>query len=601
MLAVMASRGPDGTSTWAGDKITLGYGALHATPESVGEQMPLVDRLTGNVVVADVRLDNRPELMNKLGLDGRDASKIGDGRLLLDAYRTWGEDCVDQLLGDFAFAIWDERRQQLFLARDHFGAKPLTYHSSDGLFAFASDSRSVVGLEGVPQMVNRDRVVDFLVEETEWFDTTSTFFEMVHRLPPANTQTISASDRRLRRYWHLPEPETLRLRSDAEYEEATREVLELAVACRLRGATSVGVMLSGGIDSGSIAAMALRQGPVFTYSAVSEDEPCMESSLIRQATGVLPVTPHFAYRSAVHATCGDFMSEQRHRESLFTNGAMPRTLFSLAATDGRRSVLTGVLADEVASLSCGAAMGVFLADRQPLNVLRLLASNGNLGGRKRRIVLARSAIVSTLARNRMAWKARSSLQDRRWRSWKRRHTRTLHLRLDSEEQMRLDRRLDTTQWRSQHSDDAGALRHRLFDRGYGVAALERYDRSAASSSVECRSPFMDRRVVEFFQTLPAQQLISGGWTKSVLRRSMVCRLPTSVVWSRHKQHLGWSFTSEWAGADPKRFLYGLPSNHPLHAYVNVDDLLAAAVHDDDSLDSYLRPACAGLWLEQHQV
>ena len=163
MLAVMASRGPDGTSTWAGDKITLGHGALHATPESVDEQMPLVDRLTGNVIVADVRLDNRPELITKLGLGGQDPSKIGDGRLLLDAYRTWGEDCVDHLLGDFAFAIWDERRQQLFLARDHFGAKPLTYHSSDDLFAFASDSRSVVGLEDVPKTINRDRVFDFLV------------------------------------------------------------------------------------------------------------------------------------------------------------------------------------------------------------------------------------------------------------------------------------------------------------------------------------------------------------------------------------------------------------------------------------------------------
>ena len=211
MLAVMASRGPDGTRTWTGDKITLGHGALHATPESVGEQMPLVDPLTGNVIVADVRLDNRPELLSLLGLDGRDPSQIGDGRLLLDAYRNWGEDCVDHLLGDFAFAIWDERRQQLFLARDHFGAKPLTYHSSDGLFAFASDSRSVVGLQDVPTGINRDRVFDFLVEATEWTSATQTFFEHVHRLQAAHTMTIVGTTKRARRYWHLPEPEILHL------------------------------------------------------------------------------------------------------------------------------------------------------------------------------------------------------------------------------------------------------------------------------------------------------------------------------------------------------------------------------------------------------
>ena len=96
--------------------------------------MPLVDRTTGNVIVADVRLDNRIRVDRhaRLGWPA-DASTFGDGRLLLDAYREWGEDCVDHLLGDFAFAIWDDRRQQLFLARDHFGAKPLTYHCSDQL------------------------------------------------------------------------------------------------------------------------------------------------------------------------------------------------------------------------------------------------------------------------------------------------------------------------------------------------------------------------------------------------------------------------------------------------------------------------------------
>ena len=87
----------------------------------------------------------------------------------------------------------------------------------------------MVGLDDVPKAINRDRVFDFLVGETEWVDTTSTFFAKVDRLPPAHTMTVSPTDQRVRRYWHLPEPELLRLGSDAEYEEATREVLDLAV------------------------------------------------------------------------------------------------------------------------------------------------------------------------------------------------------------------------------------------------------------------------------------------------------------------------------------------------------------------------------------
>ena len=289
-----------------------------------------------------------------------------------------GEDCVDHLLGDFAFAIWDERRRQLFLARDHFGAKPLTYHCSEHLVAFASDSRSVIGLEDVPATINRDRVFDFLVDATEWIDTTSTFFAQVHRLPPAHTLTITATDQRLRRYWHLPEPDMLRLRSDEEYEEATREVLDLAVRCRLRGRGDVGVVLSGGIDSSSIAATARNQGRVRSYSAVSDRDDTTETAFIRATTAKLSLDAHYVDPSQVHQSCGDFTSMQRSCESLFDNGAMVRAVFDAARQDGCRSVVTGVLADEVVEISASLAMSVFLADRRPAKVVQLVASSGNM-------------------------------------------------------------------------------------------------------------------------------------------------------------------------------------------------------------------------------
>ena len=598
MLAVMASRGPDGTHTWSGDRITLGHGALHATPEAVGEQMPLADPLTGNVIVADVRLDNRPELLTELGADGQDASQIGDGRLLLDAYRTWGEDCVDHLLGDFAFAIWDERRHQLFLARDHFGAKPLTYHSSEHLFAFASDSRSVIGLEDVPGTINRDRVFDFLVGATEWGDTTSTFFAAVHRLAPAHTSTITDTSERVRRYWNLPEPTPLRLRSDAEYEEAAREVLGLAVACRLRGEDAAGVLLSGGIDSASVTSMALDHGPLHAYSAVSNDDGCVETALIRSMESALPIETHLVDRSSVRHTCGDFADVQRARESLFTNGAMLRTLYSTAAADGRRSLLSGMLADEVVAISPVVAMRCFVADRQPLELARLVLADGNIRAMSSRIGLARSAISSTLAGNRRFEDRLASRRAERWEAWKRQHLDGVHLRLDPEEKVRLDHRLDATPWTLRAGDGPGSLRHRLFDSGYGSTALERYDRSAAACSIESRSPYMDRRVVEFFQRLPARQLVAAGWTKSVVRRSMLGRLPPEVVWSRHTRHLGWSFTLEWFTIDAETYLRDLPSAHALHEYVDVASLLSRPFGDDESpVDRYLPAVSLGLWLE----
>ena len=402
MLSVMASRGPDGTYTWVNDAITLGHGALHATPESVNEVMPLVDRATGNVIVADVRLDNRDELIGALRLDGVATAEIGDGRLLLDAYRKWGEDCVDHLLGDFAFAIWDERRRQLFLARDPFGAKPLTYHCSEHLMAFASDSRSVVGLEDVPSTIDRDRVFDFLVDVTEWIDTSSTFFAEVRRLPPAHVLTITATGQRLRRYWHLLEPELLRLRCDEEYQEATREVLDLAVRCRMRGRADVGVVLSGGIDSSSIAATARRFGPVRSYSAVSDHDDTTETAFIRATVAKLSLDAGYVDPSQVHELCGDFTTVQRSSESLFDNGPMVDAVFGAAGRDGCRSVVSGVLGDEVVEIPASQAMRSFLAERRPVEVLRLAVSRGNLASRAGRFGLPRSAI-SVLLGHRHTW------------------------------------------------------------------------------------------------------------------------------------------------------------------------------------------------------
>jgi asparagine synthase (glutamine-hydrolysing) len=597
MLSMMASRGPDGTHTWAHDTITLGHGALHATPESVGEVMPLVDRTTGNVIVADVRLDNRGELIDALRLGGP-ADQLGDGRLLLDAYREWGEDCVDHLLGDFAFVIWDERRRRLFLARDHFGAKPLTYHCSEHLFAFASDSRFVVGLEGVHRTINRDRVFDFLVASTEWIDTTSTLFAAVHRLPPAHTFTITATEQRLRRYWHLPEPDMLRLRSNEEYEEATRAVLDQAVRSRLRGQADVGVVLSGGIDSSSIAATARIEGRVRSYSAVSERDDTTETAFIRATAAKLHLDASYVTPSQVRDVVGDFTSVQRGNESLFDNGALVRAVFGAARRDGCRSVVSGVLADEVVAIPASLAMRSFLADRQGSQVVRLAVSRGNLATDAGRLGLSRSAVSVLLTRS---VRVEHVLRGRRARQRNERLRRSLRgriLRATDEERTRLITRLDAITARSAPGDTPWSTRHRLFDGGYSAAALERYDRAAADCSLESRCPFMDRRLVEFFQSLPADQLVSGGWSKSILRRSMAYQLPTPIVWNREKPHLGPQFTEAWVDRDPTEFLRDLVLGHPVGEFVDGAELLARADDDpEDSEEWRLRSMGLGLWLE----
>jgi asparagine synthase (glutamine-hydrolysing) len=126
MTVHMQSRGPDGAQHFHDGACALGHTLLATTPEALHETMPLTHMPSGCTITADVRLDNRDELLPVLGLI--DAGRVvGDGEIILHAYLKWGEDCPLHLLGDFAFAIWDSRAQRIFAARDHMGMKQLIH------------------------------------------------------------------------------------------------------------------------------------------------------------------------------------------------------------------------------------------------------------------------------------------------------------------------------------------------------------------------------------------------------------------------------------------------------------------------------------------
>jgi asparagine synthase (glutamine-hydrolysing) len=127
MSEVLAHRGPDGSKIWLYENLGLGHRMLWTTPESLREILPLATADGNLVITADARIDNRDELIRLLGLQNHQADTISDSELILTSYQKWGEQCPEKLLGDFAFAIWDARRQSFFCARDRFGVKPFYY------------------------------------------------------------------------------------------------------------------------------------------------------------------------------------------------------------------------------------------------------------------------------------------------------------------------------------------------------------------------------------------------------------------------------------------------------------------------------------------
>ena len=144
MVDILAHRGPDGADIWVDGCVGLGHRMLWTTPESLIEKLPLENQRGDLVITADARIDNRDELIAALQINNRPSDKVVDSELILAAYEKWGEDCPEHLLGDFAFAIWDERRELLFCARDHFGVKPFYYYFANNTFAFGSEIKALL-------------------------------------------------------------------------------------------------------------------------------------------------------------------------------------------------------------------------------------------------------------------------------------------------------------------------------------------------------------------------------------------------------------------------------------------------------------------------
>jgi asparagine synthase (glutamine-hydrolysing) len=251
----LSYRGPDWRDTWSSGSIGFGHTMLRTTRESQNEQQPA--SLDGQLwITADARIDCREELRSKLaqkshGAPGRTAP---DSDFILHAYAAWGADCVQHLRGDFAFAIWDARKKLLFGARDHFGVKPFYYAELGELFLFSNTLDCLRQHPDVSGELNDAAIGDFLLFGLNC-DAATTTFRDIRRLPAAHVITVSSEGLRIQRYWSAPTEGRIRYNRMEDYVEHFQILLQAAVADRTR-ADRAGILLSGGLDSGTVATTA---------------------------------------------------------------------------------------------------------------------------------------------------------------------------------------------------------------------------------------------------------------------------------------------------------------------------------------------------------
>jgi asparagine synthase (glutamine-hydrolysing) len=256
MTDSLTFRGPDGRAVLCQGPIGLGHTLFRTTWEAQYERQPFT--LDQQVwIVADARVDAREELVQKLGCQHDLAlNQTPDMELILRAYLKWGEACLDHMIGDFSFAIWDGRARRLFCARDHFGVKLFYYAWIGTTFIFSNTITAVRLHPDVTNRLNERTLGDFLIFDCNWtLDTT--FFSDIQTLPAAHQLTVASAGLKRHKYWQLGLPERVSFRREEEYVEGFRGRLEQAVGDRLR-TRKVSTCLSGGLDSTNMALAAIN-------------------------------------------------------------------------------------------------------------------------------------------------------------------------------------------------------------------------------------------------------------------------------------------------------------------------------------------------------
>ena len=543
MLKILEHRGGDAVSVWHEGPVGLGNGRLATTRASLNERMPATGGGGSVVITADARLDNREELWRRLGRSGSPGEEVTDSEIILASYQLWGEDCPSQLLGDFAFIIWDHPRRRLFCARDPLGVKPFYFHCSDRIFAAASEIKAILQVETVDRSLDETWIGDYLADA--WIDKTYTIRRAVRRLAPAHTLVVDRDGLATRRYWALDSARELRVATEQEYVDGFRELFFDAVRVRLRSAGPVGVSLSGGMDSSSIACVARHLGQreggarIHSFSAVFPAHPaCDESAYIQSVLAQNGLHPH---RVALRQT-GSLADHERkawHLDQPLSgyNSQLGWMVLDSAREAGVGVMLDGTDGDSTVSDGTGFLRDLAREGDWP-SVVAELRSYRRLHDTPFWGPLATAAWQFGV-KPRVPAPLRSG-----WRSLRGRATRggrgagspgseagkgvSEELDPDFVRRIGLADRL-AARARDGRSTTAREAHWKMLEAATLPMLLELSGQMAAAFGVEKRYPFCDRRLVEYCLALPTRWKQRRGLGRYILRRALADLLPEAVA------------------------------------------------------------------------
>jgi asparagine synthase (glutamine-hydrolysing) len=581
MCETIYHRGPDSEGIWMDDSVALGMRRLSIIDLATGDQ-PVFNHDRSVVAMQNGELYNYREVREELEKRGHKFVTKTDTEIIPHLYDEYGEAFVEHLNGMFAIALWDSRKKKLILARDRFGEKPLYYGVFDGKLLYASEPKALLAHPSVEAELDTQALREYL--SFDYVPARRSIYKGISKLPAAHVLVVENGEVRTRRYWNLSWGKNGRPRSVDAAAGELRDLLSDAVRMRLVSDVPLGILLSGGVDSSTIAALAVEHASekVKTFSIGFEEDSFDESKYARQVASHLG-TEHYEATLSVE-TAADLIGEIGTwlDEPLSDGSLIPTFMLSRFVRHHVTVALGGDGGDELFAgyptyyghkvASAYSRVPSFVRNGIVAPVVnRLPVSTKNLSFEYRAKRFVRSSSWDIVRRHH-SWFGSFSLDEQEMLLTKdiREHT-SGDVYRDAREMLALCDATDEVE------------RMQFLDINFYMAEdiLTKVDRAAMAVSLETRAPFLDPRVGQFAASLPLNYKLRGSQGKYILKKAVEPLLPHNIL---HRKKKG----------------FGIPIADWLKGRLNplMHDLLAEPRLKDQGL---FDPAFVSQLIREHEI
>lgn len=535
MADTLVHRGPESAGYWVNANNTVGFAHRRLCILDLNERANQPFTYLHYTIIFNGEIYNYLELKDELQRLGYTFTTTSDTEVIPAAYDCWGADCLKRFDGMFAFALWDEKQQQLFIARDRFGEKPLYYYAPYELrgrfsqFMFASEMKALWAA-GAPKHVNGTMMLNYITlgYVQNPLKKTATFYNDILSLPPGHYLTVQPNEGRVQmKRWYTMQVKTegLKVKSEDDVIAQFKELLTASVKRRLRSDVNIGTCLSGGVDSSAIVAMCSgNKAPHLTHECFTAIFPGFEkdeSFYSNHVANYFSLNQH-----TVKVTADDWINNfttlMHHQEEPLQSASVLTQfmVYRLAKEQGITVLLDGQGADEI--------LGGYKKYTHWF-LQQLLRSDRATFSKEKKLLQENNFLENWGPKNYasafMPAKTAALLQSKAVKQQNNNSAVNKEFRLKYQN-------IDTLQ-----KPVVNKLEDILYYNTFiaGLGELLRYaDRNSMAHSHEVRLPFLEHNLVEFIFSLPSTYKIHDGFTKWVLRKSVEPLLPADIVWRKDK-------------------------------------------------------------------